>query len=139
MSKILQEVKSSKSNLELANKHCFIFATIHVGPSSSMSGIVKVLGLHPRNIANALERCKIASNSGIPLWSLLVRKRKIDDCTIDVKNVAIAWWASETRVSHNKDDVTRKCLETGMYDEKPTHFLMETQVMCTNTLSFILF
>jgi hypothetical protein len=104
-----------------------------------ISGIVRVLGLHPRNIINALERCKIASNSSIPLWSLSVRKRKIDGCTIDVKNVAIAWWASETLVSPNKDDVMRKCLEDGMYDEKPTHFLMETQVMCTNTLSFILF
>jgi hypothetical protein len=44
MSKILQEVKSYESNLELANKHCLIFATIHVGPSSSTNGIVRVLG-----------------------------------------------------------------------------------------------
>jgi hypothetical protein len=58
MSKILHEVKSSKSNLELANKHCLIFATIQIGPSSSMSGIVRIIGLHPRNIVNALERCK---------------------------------------------------------------------------------
>jgi hypothetical protein len=139
MSKILYKVKSSKSNLGLANKHCLIFATIQIGPSSLMNGIVRVLGLHPRNIANALERHKIASNLGIPLWSLSVRKCKIDGCTIDVKNVAIAWWASKTRVRFNKDDVTKKCLEVGVYDEKPTHFLMETQVMCRNTLSFILF
>jgi hypothetical protein len=26
-----------------------------------------------------------------------------------------------------------------MYDEKPMHFLMEIQVMCTNILSFIMF
>jgi hypothetical protein len=58
MSKSLREVESSKSNLELANKRCLIFATIHVGPSFSMSGIVRVLGLHPRNIINAFERCK---------------------------------------------------------------------------------
>jgi len=31
-----------------------------------------------------------------------------------------AWWASKTRVSPNKDDVMRKCLEVGVYDEKPT-------------------
>jgi hypothetical protein len=104
-----------------------------------MSGIVRVLGLNPINIVNALERHKIANNSSIPLWSLSVRKRKIDGFTIDVKNVAIAWWASETRVSLNKDDVMRKRLEAEVYDEKPTHFLMEIQVMCTNTLSFILF
>jgi hypothetical protein len=104
-----------------------------------MSGIVRVASLHPKNIANALERHRIANNLGIPLWSLSIRNHKIDGCTIDVKNVAIAWWASKIRVSPNKDDVMRKCLEVGVYDEKPTHFLMEIQIMCTNTLSFMLF
>jgi hypothetical protein len=33
-----------------------------------MSGIARVIGLHPRNIVNALERCMVASNSGILLW-----------------------------------------------------------------------
>ncbi len=79
----------------------------------------------------------IATNSSIPLWSLSVKKCKIDGCTIDVKNVA--WWTFQTHVSPNKNDVMRKCLEARVYDEKPTHFLMETQVMHTNTLSFILF
>jgi hypothetical protein len=68
MSKTLQKVKNYKSNLELANKHCLISATIHEGPSSSMSGITRVLGLHPRNIVNALERRRVANNSSIPLW-----------------------------------------------------------------------
>jgi hypothetical protein len=49
----------------------------------------------------------------------------IDGCTIDVKNDAIAWWASKTCVSLNKVDVMIKHLEVGLYDEKPTHFLME--------------
>jgi len=139
MSKTLLEVKSSKSNLELANKHCLIYIIIRVGPSSSMNGIVRVLGLRLRNITNALERHKIANNSSIPLWSLSVKKRKIDGCTIDVKNVAIAWWASKIRVSPNKADVMRKRLEARMYDEKLMHFLMDIQIICTNALSFILF
>jgi hypothetical protein len=42
-------------------------------------------------------------------------------------------------VSPNKDDVMKKCMDAGMYDEKPMHFLMEIQVMCTNILSFIMF
>jgi hypothetical protein len=108
MSKTLQKVKSSKSNLELTNKHCLISSIIHVGPSFATSGIVRVVGLHPRNIVNALERHMIANNPSIPLWSLSVRNHKIDGCTIDVKNVAIAWWASKTRVSPNKDDVMKK-------------------------------
>jgi hypothetical protein len=91
-----------------------------------MSEIVRILGLHLINISNAFERRKIANNSSIPLWSLLVRKCKINGCKIDVKNVAIAWWAFQTRVSPNKDDVMKKCLEVRVYDEKPMHFLMET-------------
>jgi hypothetical protein len=105
MSKTLQEVKSSKSNLELANKHCFLFATIYVGLFSSMSGIVRVLGLQPRNIANELEKHKITNNSNIPLWSLSIRKHKIDSCTIDAKNVAIAWWVFDNCVNPNKHHV----------------------------------
>ncbi len=42
-------------------------------------------------------------------------------------------------MSPNKDDVMKKCMDAGMYDEKPMHFLMEIQVMCTNILSFIMF
>jgi hypothetical protein len=110
MNKTLQDVKSSKSNLELVNKHCFISTIICVGPSFSMSGIVRILGLHPINIVNALKSHKITNNSSIPLWSLSVKKRKINGCTIDVKNVAIAWWASKTHVSPNKVNVMIKML-----------------------------
>jgi hypothetical protein len=45
------------------------------------------------------------------------------------KLFAFTWWASKTRVSPNKDDVTRKCLDVGVWDEKPTHYLMEIQVL----------
>jgi len=121
MSKTLQKVKSYKSNLELTNKHCVISTIIHVDPSFAMSGIVRVVGLHPRNIVNALERHRITNNPGIPLWPTLVKNCKIDGCTIDVKNVAIAQWASKTRVSCNKDNVMRKCLEVGMCDGMNLH------------------
>jgi hypothetical protein len=86
-----------------------------------MSGIVRVVGLHLRNIVNALERHRITNNLGIPLWLALVRNCTIDDCTIDVKNVAIAQWASKIYVSCNKDNVMRKCLEVGMRDGMNLH------------------
>jgi len=84
MNKTLKKVKSFKSNLKLANKNCLISTIIHVGPSSSMNGIVRISGVHLENITNALKRHKIAINSGIPLWSLSVKKCKINGCTIDV-------------------------------------------------------
>jgi len=66
--------------------------------------------------------------SGGVLWTLSVRRKKMDGMTAKVKNVVLTWWVSETRVSPNKKDVTRKRIGPGVYDERPTHYLMETQV-----------
>jgi hypothetical protein len=45
------------------------------------------------------------------------------------KVVVLKWWALETRMSPKKADITRiKRLEIGMFEEKPIHFLMQTQV-----------
>ncbi len=129
VNKSIKEVISSNSNVKLANKHCFISASIEVGPSSSMTRITRVLCINPRNIFYAYERWKLISDLDIPLWSFSIKKNKIDECTNVVKKVVICWWASDTWISPNKYNVTRKHLEARVYNEKPTHFLMETQVL----------
>lgn len=96
VNKSIKEVIRSNSNVKLANKHCFISASIEVGPSSSMTKIVRVLCINPRNIFYAYERWKLISDLGIPLWSLSIRKNKIDECTNVVKKVVICWWALDT-------------------------------------------
>jgi hypothetical protein len=129
INKSIKEVRRSNSNVELASKHCLISASINVGPSSSVTRIARVLNIHPRNIFDAYERRRLISDLGIPLWSLSIKKNKIDGCTTVVKKAAICWWASNTRFSPNKFDVTRKHLEVGVYDEKPTHFPIKTHVL----------
>jgi hypothetical protein len=57
-----------------------------------------------------------------------MREKKPDGISIHMRNVALQWWVSETRVSPKKSNVIKKRLEVGVFDEKPTHFLMETQV-----------
>jgi hypothetical protein len=63
-----------------------------------------------------MQRCKITSDTNDVLWFLFIRKRRVDGCIMVAKTVGLAWWASETRVSPNKANVTRQRsrLECGM-------------------------
>jgi hypothetical protein len=71
------------------------------------------------------DRWRLVNDVGIPSWSLSIKKKRTNKCTNVVKKATIVWWAFETRINLNKFDVTRKCLDVGVYDEKPTHLLME--------------
>jgi hypothetical protein len=53
---------------------------------------------------------------------------------MSIKNVFLQWWITQTWVSPNKFNVIKKRLEIGVYDEKPTHFLLETHV-CLHLLN----
>ena len=57
-----------------------------------------------------------------------MRTKRVDGIALDEKQIIINWWISETRVSPNKKDVTRKRISAGVRDEKLTHYLQETQV-----------
>jgi hypothetical protein len=97
----------------LASKH-IIYATISARPTSSMRNIIKVLGVHPKNISIAMQRCKITNDVSDALWSLFIGRRMIDDCTSSAKTTTLAWRASKTRMSFNKADVTIKHLDARM-------------------------
>ncbi len=86
-----------------------------------MRNIAKVLGVHPRNISITMQKHKITNDTSDVLCLLSIRKRKTDGCTIATKTIAIGWWASKTRMSPNKVDVTTQRLEAKVWDEKPTH------------------
>jgi hypothetical protein len=61
------------------------------------------------------------------MWRLSLRK-KIANIFLVTRNAVVQWWTKETRVSSNKNEATKKRLGPDIYDEKTTHFLMETQV-----------
>jgi hypothetical protein len=65
-------------------------------------------------------------DSGVPLWTLTLKKKRSDGILPSTRNVIVDWWAAKTRISPNKNDVICKKLKVGIFDEKPTHFLMET-------------
>jgi len=58
---------------------------------------------------------------------LFIKRKKTNGLLALLREVIIDWWTFKTRVSFNKIDVTLKRLEAMVYDEKPTHFLMEIQ------------
>jgi hypothetical protein len=64
--------------------------------------------------------------SGVFLWTLFVRKQRYDALTLATKATTLAWWIQETRVNPNRRKVTWKCITPNVFDEKSTHFVMET-------------
>lgn len=124
----LSEVKGCHSSAELATKYAILDASVSTQKKSSMREVARALGVHHRNIMKAISRRELMHNGGDFLVVLTIR-RKRNDCVGDNdKDVIIRWWVSETRVSPNKKDVTRKRLSPGVFDEKATQYLQETEV-----------
>jgi hypothetical protein len=91
--------------------------------------VTKTLGVHHRNVSAIISRRKLINDNGFALWSLFVRKKRTNGLLELLKKTIIDWWTSETRVSPNKSDVTQRRLEAMVYNERPTHFLMEIEVL----------
>jgi len=126
----LDEVRSVNSACKLAIKHAILDATILEQGDSSARQVARVLRIHHRNVSKAVVRREVLHSVGEILFSLSVRAKRADGLGLDERCVIIKWWISETRVSPNKKDVTRKRISASVRDEKPTHYLQETQV-CT--------
>jgi hypothetical protein len=88
--------------------------------------MARMLGVHHQNISKAIVHQVVTCDTEVPLWTLSMRKKGNDDNPHVIRNIVVNWWAIKTRINPNKNDVTKKRLEVGIFDEKPTHFLMET-------------
>ncbi len=67
--------------------------------SSSVRGMVRLLGVHYRNVTAALSRRSPMCESGASLWKLSVRKKRTDDLLPSIWNLVVQWWVEETWVS----------------------------------------
>jgi hypothetical protein len=45
------------------------------------------------------------------------------------KAIVLAWWAFKIRVSPNRKDIVKKRQKPHLYEENPTQYFMETQVL----------
>lgn len=88
----------------------------------------RLLGVHHRNVSAAILRRKKMDSAERFQWVLSARKVRVDVLSTATKNVVVSWWISETRMSPNRKEVVRKRIGLGKYEEKPTQYLLETQV-----------
>jgi hypothetical protein len=52
------------------------------------------------------------------------------------KAIILAWWGSKTCVSPNQKGIVKKRQGPHLYEEKPTQYLMETQVLFKSSQFF---
>jgi hypothetical protein len=122
----------------LAIKHAILDASILEQGNSSARQVARVLRIHHHNVSKAVVRREVLHTAGDFLFSLSVRTNRVDGLGLDEKQIIIKWWISETRVSPNKKDVTRKRISASVRDEKPTHYLQETYVWQSRLPSFLI-
>jgi len=134
----LDENHHSNSSVKLATKNALLIAIVSAHSPSLVRDVAKVLGVHRKNINVVLSQRKLIDYNGTTLWSLSVRNKRINGMSKLLKETILEWWALETYVSPNKSEVTCKRVGAIVYDERLTHFLMETQ-LCFNPSLMILF
>jgi hypothetical protein len=66
--------------------------------SSSVRGMLRLLGVHDRNVTAALSRRSPMCETGASLWRLSVRKKRTDDLLRSIWNLVVQWWVEETWV-----------------------------------------
>jgi len=104
---------------------------LHFDNNNKCKGIIfiamaRVFGVHHQNVSKAIVHRAVTCDIEVPLWTFLVKEKRNDDNPHVIKNIVVNWWTGKTRMNPNKNNVTRKRLEVGIFHEKPTHFLMET-------------
>ncbi len=110
------EITPANSNAKLASQQCSLIATISVDPTSSNWNIIRALRVHHCNVSYTLHWHSTSFLVSSILWTLSFRQKKR------------LWWALKSHISPNKKDVTRNCIDVGFFDEKLTHYLLETQI-----------
>ena len=125
MSRSLNEIKQANSDAKLAAKHAILTAAVSAGSISSVRQVARDLSVHPRNITLAIERRGAMDADRNFLWTLSIRRTRVDGVEEAVKDVVIMWWIQETQVSPNRKQVARLRIAARVYNEKPLHFLME--------------
>jgi hypothetical protein len=96
VSKALKEKKQINSDIKLATKHVILNAVVNAHKESSMRTMAKTLGVHVKNITCVVLRRKAIDQSKALLWRLLMRKKRTNGISVQVRNVVLQWWVSKT-------------------------------------------
>ncbi len=124
----LSEVKRLSIATKLVTKHEFFIVVMSLNLTSSNQFKAWLLNVHLRNLNMVVHQRHLMSFSREFWWSLSMCKNRSNVLSPQTKAIILSWWMSETRINPNWKEVVRKWLMPHKYDEKPTHYLMETQV-----------
>jgi hypothetical protein len=131
--KALDENHHSSNNVKLVTKHALLTPIVSAHSPSLVIDVAKAFGVHHKNINVVLSQQKLIDYNGTTLWSLFVRKKRTNGVLELLRKTILEWWTLEMHVSPNKSEVACKRVGAMVYDEKPTHFLMEIQI-CFNLM-----
>ncbi|MCO5597747.1 hypothetical protein L7F22_051828 [Adiantum nelumboides] len=125
----MQQVKVSQSAIELALKRstCLMILNGNSSTRVNHTQIANFLGLHRRNLVATSARLQVSEDGELSL-ELCQKQPKVSHVITDqMKDLVLAFWTSQTRVSPNKKDVCRKRVGRGSFTEYAIHLLDEPQ------------
>lgn len=73
MTKALDDNKHVQCDVQLVTKHVILATTISVHTTSLMRGVVRTLGVHHKNVMQAISWRMLMDANGFSLWSLSMR------------------------------------------------------------------
>ena len=80
---------------------------------------------------------RILDGSAEAFWNPPKRATRSDALAVEVRELIIEWWTTETTVSPNRKQICRLHIGVKLYEKHATHFLEELQVLtlfvCFNT------
>lgn len=126
----MQQVKVPRSAAELAFKRsaCLMMLNGKGSARVNQSHAANLLGLHRRNLVATSARLQLSEDGELPL-ELCQKQPKVGHVISDqMKDLVLAFWTSQTRVSPNKKDVCKKRVGRGSFIEYAVHLLDEPQV-----------
>ena len=93
--------------------------------TTNIAAASKALGTHRRNFYAAKQKLQ---QETLPLHLCERKVRTKDAISDEVKELVVAFWMSNTRVSPNKKDVCRKRVGRKVHTIHPVHLLEQPQV-----------
>lgn len=100
--------------------------------------VARTLGVDRRNITKSIERRLQLDASGTLFWTSRRRAVRVDSMPSELKALVVQWWTSDTSISPNRKDISRRRVGVNEFEEHPKHYLQISQVWSHGTtLSFV--
>ncbi len=63
--------------------------------------MARMLGGHHQNVSKEIVHKAFTCDTGIPLWTFSMRKKRNDDNPYVIRNLVVNWWATKIQINPN--------------------------------------